>query len=94
MPMATTHRNKGERERERERDMRIAPNIVVQSIDEDEVVIVEEKSNQEIIINDENAKGLMTALMYFFPEIDIVELRTELTKKLVQLGARITTHLG
>ena len=59
--------------------MRISPDIVVQRIDDDHVVIVNDSTGDEIVVYKEVAARLLPAMQYFFPAlfVDIAPLDTE-----------------
>jgi hypothetical protein len=59
--------------------VRLSPEILVQRIDDDHVVIIDQSTGQEIVISAEIALRLMPAMQYFFPAnfVDITPLVTE-----------------
>jgi len=58
--------------------MRIDPDIVVQKVDDNHVVIIDESTGQEIVISEEVAARLLPTMQYFFPDlfVDITLLVT------------------
>ena len=60
--------------------MRIDPDIMVQKVDNNHVVIIDESTGQEIVISEEVAARLLPAMQFFFPHlfVDITPLVKEI----------------